>query len=93
VRSVAPRTGGPEITVAEEQLEYASLVVALHINPDGTGPVLVTRWRLSDAERALIASGTDLYVSCLTFGDPLQPLMVTVGSPDLPPLEVEDEPT
>lgn len=91
MRPVAPRTGAEEITVAEDQHEYVPLVVALHADPGGSGsPVLLTRWRLSEEERAAIAAGEDLYVGCLTFGERLQPLLVTVGDPKLPIIEVEE---
>ena len=75
---VAPRTGAEEVTIAEDQLEYKPLVAARYETPDGV-PVLLTRWRFSEEDRAKIAAGEDLYLGVLTFGQPLQPLQVQVG--------------
>jgi hypothetical protein len=75
---VAPRTGADEITIAEDQLEYKPLVVAVYQTPQGV-PVLLTRWRLTEEERQLVAAGEDLYLSVLTFGQPLQPIGLQVG--------------
>ena len=78
MRMVAPRTGADEITIAEDQLEYRPLVAAVYQTPEGV-PVLLTRWRLTDAERARVLAGDDLYLSVMTFGKPLQPLGMQVG--------------
>lgn len=78
MRMIAPRTGAEEITLAEDQLEYRPLVAALYETAEGV-PVLLTRWRFTDEERAAIAAGEDLYLGVMTFGKPLQPLMAGVG--------------
>lgn len=75
---VAPRTGALEVTLAEDQLEYKPLVAAVYETEAGAR-VLLTRWRFSDEDRARIAAGEDLYLGVMTFGQPLQPLMVGVG--------------
>lgn len=75
---VAPRTGAEEVTVAEDQLEYKPLVAARYQTPDGV-PVLLTRWRFTDEDRARVAAGGDLYLSVMTFGQPLQPIGVQIG--------------
>lgn len=84
MRPVAPRVGLPEITLAEDQLEFSPIVVALHVYGDGTG-AMVTRWRLDDAERAQLAAGADLYLC--TLGSGFRPVMLTVGAPDWVPGE------
>lgn len=78
---VAPRTGRPEETLGEEnRTGFQPITVAHH--DDGAGnPVYVTRWTLTEAERALIAGGADLYV--WQHGPVLQPMGVQVG-PDAP---------
>lgn len=77
---IAPRTGAPEITLAEDQLEYKPLTVAVYGNNAGQGPrTLLSRWRFSDEERERIAAGEDLYVGLTTFGRPMQPIRVQVG--------------
>jgi len=81
VRPVSPDTGAPEVTLAEEQLEYAALVAAVYTWPDGDTFVL-TRWRFSDEERERIANGEDLYLNTITHGKPFQPVRLTVGTED-----------
>lgn len=74
MRMIAPRTGAPEITVAEDQPEYLALTAAVYDN------TLLTRWTFTPEERARIAAGEDLYLGVMTFGRPLQPLSVQVGA-------------
>lgn len=57
MRMIAPRTGAPEVTVAEEQLEYKPLVVALYQNPPDDPdfpnvPFVLSRWTFTDDELA-----------------------------------------
>lgn len=78
MRPVAPRTGAPEATVAEEQEEYMPLTVARYVHADGSG-LLLTRWTLTPAERAAVAAGEDIYVGQLNFGGPMTPLVVQCG--------------
>lgn len=80
MRMVAPRTGVPEVTVAEEQEEYAPITVGVYGDNRELGPrTLLTRWRLSDEDRRRIAEGEDLYVAVVTYGQPMQPLHVQIG--------------
>lgn len=81
MRPVAPRVGLPEVTLAEEQAEYAPVTVAVVTYEDGTQG-LMTRWRPTEDERALIAAGADLYLTLLTFGRPMQPIHLKVGRPE-----------
>ena len=76
---VAPRTGAPEITLAEEQPEYHPLVVAKYVTQGGV-ELLLSRWRLDPGEIERLKNGEDLYVSVLTFGNPLQPIRLQVGA-------------
>ncbi len=85
-RAVAPRVGCPEETLAEEQAEYLPLTVAFVEYADGTRGTM-TRWRLDDAERAKLADGADLYLTLLTFGQPMQPIQLIIGRPDWAPDE------
>ena len=86
MRSVAPRVGFPETTLAENQLEYVPLTVAHMTYEDGTRGIL-TRWKFTDEERAAIAAGADLYLGLLTFGQPMQPINIEVGRPVWAPEE------
>jgi hypothetical protein len=97
MRMVAPRTGAVEISIAEEQLEYKPLVAAMYQNPAYGGALtLLTRWRLTEEEKARVAAGEDLYLSVMTFGQPLQPLNLQVGPEgymvDLPSQNEAEEP-
>lgn len=74
MRPIAPRTGAPEVTIAEEQPDYSPLVGAVYAND-----VILTRWRMDDADRAKVAAGEDLYIALMTFGFPMQPMSVQVG--------------
>ena len=49
---------------------------------------ILTRWRLSDIERRQVAAGLDLYIQVATFGDPLQPLLPTIGCPEFCPADI-----
>ena len=64
--------------LAEQQQEYLTLPSVR--TPDGK---VVTRWRLSAEEVAAIARGADLYLIVWTFGQPFQPVALTVAPPDL----------
>ena len=43
---------------------------------------VLSRFKLTDAERTAIFEGADIYVCVLTFGQPLQPFMISVEHPD-----------
>lgn len=81
MRPVAPRTGAPEVMVAEHQEEYMPLAVALYDYTDGTRGLL-TRWTFTPEERAAIAGGEDVYVHQTNFGTPMTPLIVRCGPGD-----------
>jgi hypothetical protein len=81
MRMISPNVGLPEITVAEDQHEYLTLTAALVEWDDGSRGIL-TRWRLTHNEKERVANGEDLYITVLTFGQPLQPIAVVVGEPD-----------
>lgn len=79
MRPIAPRTGAPEVTIAEEQEQYAVITAATYFNTEHHSPVLLMRYLFSPADRARVAAGDDLYIGVLTFGKRLQPLSVQVG--------------
>lgn len=45
---------------------------------------VLSRWGLTEEQRAKVAAGADIYLELLTFGDPLQPIRMGVGG-DLEP--------
>lgn len=67
--------------LAEDQTEYKTLCAASVTFSDGA-QAMVTRWRLTDEERARVAAGEDLFVTMLTFGKPLQPILPEIGRPE-----------
>jgi hypothetical protein len=69
VSPVLPMSKNVEVTVGANQKEYLPLP-AFH-----TQITTVTRWRLTDAERAHIAAGGDLFISVMDFRMPLQPIL------------------
>jgi hypothetical protein len=82
MEAISPATGAEEIIFAKDQPEYAPLPVAVYTMeyaPGMEGTTLLTRWRFSEEERQRIAAGEDLYLACITFGQPLQPLNIQVG--------------
>lgn len=93
MRMIRPKLVAPQVTIAEEQDEYKTVTAALVYHPSYpyasrrvVGQVerldmngLVLAFRPTDEERAKIAAGSDVYVSLLTFGRPMQPIIVTVG--------------
>lgn len=72
------------VTFAKDQPQYRPLPVA---RLPGYRGVLISRWTLTPEERAAIAAGEDLYIQHLTFNNPLQPLLPTVGLPELCPMD------
>lgn len=79
MRAIAPGTGAPEVTVAENQPEYETVVVAVYRHERNVR-TLLTRWQPTPDERAAIARGEDIYVGQLNGGGPMTPLVVTAGA-------------
>jgi hypothetical protein len=69
--------GSRAAVVAEHQEDYVNLPSI--ITPAGT---VISRWTLTDEERRLILEGEDIFLSCYTFGHPLQPVLLNVGPLD-----------
>jgi hypothetical protein len=91
MRPVAPRIAGlEEATVAEEQLEYRPITVAvIRYADDWQG--LVTRWQPSEDERAAVMRGEDIYVEQLLPPNVrMIPMHVTIGR--VPQPEGKDTP-
>lgn len=91
---VKPSTGAPEVTLAETQPQYETLIAAVYSNSDYPGATeFVVRATFTAEERALIAAGEDIFISELCWGHlvrdkehgfivgpaPFTPLTVTVG--------------
>jgi hypothetical protein len=65
--------GSRAVVIAEHQKEYRDLPSVR--TPEGQ---VITRWSLTEAERAAIVRGEDIYVTLLSVGS-INPFFVTVG--------------
>lgn len=45
--------------------------------------LVITRWKLSDQEKAAVAAGSDLWIGISTYGGPLQPIAVSFTRGDI----------
>jgi hypothetical protein len=82
MRAIAPRTGAPEVTLAEEQEQYFPITAGVYRWNDGSVSLL-TRWTFTPEERAAITAGEDVYIGQLYFpgANPIAmtPLQVRCG--------------
>jgi hypothetical protein len=74
------------VVFAEDQPQYRPLPTVLLAGNEGR---VISRWALTDEERAAIANGEDLYIELLTFAGPLQPILPSVGLRDYCPADPE----
>lgn len=65
-----------EVVYARHQPEYIPLRTLKGKTSDV--PVL-SRWTPTEHQRAALADGADIFLQLLTFGDPLQPILIGVG--------------
>jgi hypothetical protein len=87
---VVPSANTEEVVYAKDQPEYQPLPCIRAA--DGT---ILTRWNLNEEERRQVAEQGYVYLSVMTFNQPLQPLLMTVDPPDgfLLSLVVDEWPT
>lgn len=74
---ISPQVAAPQVTVAEEQEEFKPITAAIVQGAHGFSHLLA--FRPNDDERRRIAAGEDLYISLLTFGGPMQGIIVLTG--------------
>jgi hypothetical protein len=77
---VIPGREKDEVVYAKDQPEYRPLR-ALVEDPDGERRV-ISRWTLTDEQRKSVANGADIFLSVLTFGRPLQPILMAIDKID-----------
>jgi hypothetical protein len=89
MRSIPPQVEAPLIRIAEEQPEFVPVTGALVRHPgypDGAYPeranTVLLAFRPSEDERKRLAEGADIYVALLTFGQPMQGIVVLAGKED-----------
>ncbi len=82
MRPIAPRTGYPEIAIAEEQEEYLPITVAVYpVQDNPTAHMLLLRYTLTKEERQAVAAGEDIYLMHFyPNGGPMTPVQAQVGS-------------
>lgn len=76
VSPVIPGLNLPETVFAKDQPEYIPLPA--YRSDDG---YVVTRWRLTFRERVRVLLRGDIWLSCLTFNRPLQPVKLETEVP------------
>lgn len=76
ISPVVPGLEPYEIRFGAGQPEYEALPALRGRAPSHA---VLSRWKLTDDERAQIASGSDIYLSQLTFGHPYQPSSIQVA--------------
>lgn len=62
-----------ETVIARDQPEYRELPAIV------VADRVVTRWKLSAEEASRVLEGKDIYLTILTFGNPMQPVLLEVG--------------
>jgi hypothetical protein len=86
IRAVAPEIPGADVVMcAEDQHEYQTVPIVPIINPnyphsnEGFNAVVLA-YRPNKEQRQRLASGEDIYIQLLTFGQSMQPISVMVGN-------------
>lgn len=80
---VIPSSANDEVVYAKDQPEYQPLPCIK--TPDGA---VLTRWSLNEQERRQVAEQGYVYLTVMTFNQPLQPLLMTVDPPEALELEL-----
>jgi hypothetical protein len=62
-----------EVVYAKDQPEYAQLPALCN-----AAGVVMSRWKLTEQERAAVALGADIMLSLHTYNQPLQPVLMEV---------------
>jgi hypothetical protein len=65
-----------EVVYAKNQPEYVPLRTLTSSGPERK---VISRWTLTPEQRKAVAEGADIYLQLLTFGAPLQPIVMAVG--------------
>jgi len=73
---VIPGLEGREVIYAKDQPEYIALRTLVGNDRDRR---VLSRWEPTPEQRKAIAEGADIYLQLLTFGQPLQPILMLVS--------------
>ncbi len=66
-----------EVVYAKNQPEYIPLRTLISAGPDRKA---ISRWTFTEVQRKAVACGADIFLQMLTFGGPLQPVILAIGS-------------
>ncbi len=77
MQPIEPTEGLPGVRVAfaEDQPEYTTLPVMYESENQGRA---TSTWSLDEDERRAVAEGANIKLTMLTFGNPLQPVVMVV---------------
>lgn len=76
ISPVLPTSAEIEVVYAKDKPEYQPLPTFR------TDKAVLSRWKLTDAERRYIAEGGDLFICMMNFGGPLLPILPIAADPD-----------
>lgn len=65
-----------EVIYAKDQPQYVPLRSLRSNYAEGA---VLSRWALTAAQRKAVAEGADIFLELLTFGEPLQPILMAVS--------------
>ena len=74
--AVIPGFEQKEVVYAEDQPEYIPLRTLVS---NDLRKAVLSRWEPTPEQREAIAGGADIYLQMLTFGQPLQPIIMLVS--------------
>ena len=78
ISPVIPNETHDEIIVAEHQDEYHNLP-SIRLADQS----ILTRWKLTDEEKKIVAETGDIYLIMQTFGKPVTPVMMLAEKPTI----------
>lgn len=72
-----------EVVYAKDQPQYEPLRTLPYETYPGSGDYRVmSRWSLTPEQRRKVSEGSDIFLTLLTFGQPLQPILMALGDND-----------
>jgi hypothetical protein len=74
---VVPGLEAHELVFAKDQPEYIPLRALRARTNDGR---VMSRWSLTAEQRKAVADGADIFLTLMTFGNPLQPISMAVAT-------------
>ena len=72
-----------EVVYAKDQPQYEPLRTLPYETYPGSGDYRVmSRWSLTPEQRRKVSEGSDIFLTMMTFGQPLQPILMALGDND-----------